>query len=103
MTQEVHATPPVPQQVVYVQQASAGTSGLAVASLVLGILWLGGFGSLLAVIFGAVGLKQTKDGVKGGRGLAVAGLVLGIIGVVGAIFMYAAIASAANAVNSVNG
>ncbi|MGH7703636.1 MAG: DUF4190 domain-containing protein, partial [Gemmatimonadales bacterium] len=28
------------------------TSGLAIASLVLGILWLGWVGSLLAVIFG---------------------------------------------------
>jgi hypothetical protein len=56
-------------------------SGLAVAALVLGILWLWGVGSLLAVIFGHVALAETRDGRKGGQGLAVAGLVLGWIGV----------------------
>jgi len=73
-------------QVVYVQQApSRGTSGMAIASLVLGILWMGGLGALLAIIFGAIGMKQTRDGQVGGRGLAIAGLILGIIGVIGAI------------------
>jgi hypothetical protein len=57
------------------------TSGLAVAALVLGILWLWGVGSLLAVIFGHLAMSETRDGRKGGQGLAVAGLVLGWIGV----------------------
>ena len=58
------------------------TSGLAIASLVLGILWLCGVGSLLATIFGAVALSQISRsrGQIEGKGLAVAGLVLGIIG-----------------------
>jgi hypothetical protein len=58
------------------------TSGLAVASLVLGILWLCGLGSLLATIFGAVALSQISRsrGQLEGKGLAIAGLVLGIIG-----------------------
>jgi hypothetical protein len=57
-------------------------SGLAVASLVLGILWLCGLGSLLATIFGAVALSQISrsNGRLSGRGLALAGLVLGIVG-----------------------
>jgi hypothetical protein len=56
-------------------------SGLAVASLVLGLLWIGGLGSLLAVIFGAVALHQIRlaRGRLTGTGLAVAGLVLGIV------------------------
>ena len=62
--------------------AAPGTSGLAVASLVLGILWLWWVGSILAVIFGHVSLSQIKQshGRLGGRGLAIAGLVLGYIG-----------------------
>lgn len=59
------------------------TSGLAVASLVLGILWLGWTGSILAVIFGHVAHRDIKrsGGTVGGQGLATAGLVLGYIGV----------------------
>lgn len=62
--------------------ASTKTSGLAIASLVLGILWLGWIGSLLAVIFGHVALGHIKQsgGRMHGRGMAVAGLVLGYIG-----------------------
>jgi hypothetical protein len=58
-------------------------SGLAVASLVLGIVWLYGLGSLLAVIFGSIALSQIgrSNGRLGGRGMAIAGLVLGIVGV----------------------
>lgn len=52
------------------------TSGFAVASLVLGLLGIWP----LAIIFGGVGISQTKKGRNvSGRGMAVAGLVLGII------------------------
>jgi hypothetical protein len=63
------------------------TNNFAVASLVLGIVGvLMCFlfvPSILAVIFGAVGLSQIKQQpfVYRGRGLATAGLVLGLIGV----------------------
>lgn len=52
-------------------------NGLAVASLVLGILWLGWIGSILAVVFGHLALRRATN-----RGMALAGLVLGYIGVV---------------------
>jgi hypothetical protein len=56
------------------------TSGFAIASLVLGIVWLGGIGSILAIIFGAVAKKQIKENKNlSGNGLANAGIVLGII------------------------
>jgi len=63
-------------------QVPLRTSGLAVASLVLGILFLCGIGSLLATIFGAVALSQISrsNGTLTGRGMAIAGLVLGIVG-----------------------
>jgi hypothetical protein len=58
------------------------TSGLAIASMVLGIVWIFWLGSILAVIFGHVALSQIKRsmGALGGRGMAIAGLVLGYLG-----------------------
>ena len=51
--------------------------------MVLGILWLYWIGSILAVIFGHVALSQIrKDPSIQGRGMAVAGVVLGWVGVV---------------------
>lgn len=55
---------------------------MAIASLVLGIAGLPLcfliVPSLLAVIFGVIGLNQIKnDATQTGRGLAIAGLVLG--------------------------
>ncbi|HWJ97476.1 MAG TPA: YceI family protein [Acidimicrobiales bacterium] len=57
-----------------------GYNGLAIASLVLGIIWLGGLGALLAVVLGLVGLSQIKRSGDKGRGVAIAGVVLGAIG-----------------------
>jgi len=56
-------------------------SGMSVASLVLGILWICGIGSILAIVFGAVAIYQIRlaRGRLTGTGLAVAGLVLGIV------------------------
>jgi hypothetical protein len=67
------------------------TSGFAVASLVLSIVGLAfgccsfGVPSLLAVIFGHIGLAQTRAGRMAGNGMAVAGLVMGYIFVVPAV------------------
>jgi hypothetical protein len=61
--------------------------GLAVASLVLGIVWAYWIGSILAVIFGAIAIKRINEsnGWRTGKGMAIAGLTLGIIGSVGLI------------------
>jgi hypothetical protein len=80
--------PPAPAPVPYAQPFSpaypvATTNGLAVASLIAGFFWLGWLGSFLAVIFGHVALGQIKrsGGREQGEGLAIAGLVLGYMGV----------------------
>ncbi|SNY44269.1 protein of unknown function [Paractinoplanes atraurantiacus] len=58
---------------------------MAVASLLLGIVGvLGGWCTfavpcILAIVFGYVGLGQTRGGARSGRGMAIAGLVLGLI------------------------
>ena len=63
-------------------QPTQGTNGFAIASLVLGcLIWIEGFTGILAVVFGHVALSQIKKTNQGGRGLAIAGLVLGYIGI----------------------
>jgi hypothetical protein len=60
------------------------TSGAAIASLILGILGcIPLVTGILAVILGAVGLSATKKPNVGGRGLAIAGLVLGLVSIIG--------------------
>jgi hypothetical protein len=86
----IPARPHVPRQQPNPYRVARPTSGLAVAALVLGIVWIWGIGSILAVIFGHVALSETRDGRKGGQGLAVAGLVLGWIGVAAFLIMLAA-------------
>jgi hypothetical protein len=58
------------------------TNMLAIASLTLGILWLGWLGSLAAVIAGHMARRQiaASNGSQTGNGLATAGLVLGYVG-----------------------
>jgi Domain of unknown function (DUF4190) len=61
--------------------ARRATNGLAIASLVLGILWIYWLGSILALVFGYIALSQIKERNESGRGMAIAGTVLGWIGV----------------------
>ncbi len=62
-----------------------GNSGMAIASLVcslVGIIpcfWGIQIMGLLGTIFGFIGLKQTKNGQRGGRGMAIAGVIIGLI------------------------
>jgi hypothetical protein len=74
--------PPVPYAYQPVQ-AIPTTNGLAVASLIAGFFWVAWLGSFLAVIFGHVALGQIKrsGGRETGSGLAIAGLVLGYLGI----------------------
>jgi hypothetical protein len=67
----------------YAPVAAPSTNGMAVASLVLGILWIYWIGSVLALIFGYIARQQINQaqGMQQGRGMATAGIVLGWIGV----------------------
>ena len=73
--------PPMGYQPYGGQAAPQGTSGLAIASLVCSIVgfFLCGVPAILGVIFGGVALGQTKDNARRGRGLAMAGLIVGIL------------------------
>jgi len=61
------------------------TNGLAVASMVLGILWIFWLGSILAVVFGHISIRQIRRRHQPGRGIAIAGLVLGWLEVAGLV------------------
>jgi hypothetical protein len=64
-------------------QQQRRTSGAAVASLIFGILGCIPFiTGLLAVICGILGIAKTKDPRYSGRGLAIAGLLLGLLSIV---------------------
>ena len=82
----------------YGQQSSPPTSGMAIASLVLAIIWLGGVGSLAAVVLGILAIRKINDarGRQGGKGLAIAGTVIGGIGIVGSILFYLLLFSVAS-------
>lgn len=77
------------------KKEEAGTPGLATASLVFGILsvvlgWvplLGWILVILAFVFGAIALKKIKAENLPGKGMAVAGELLGLVGLVLAITM----------------
>jgi len=62
---------------------SRGTNGFSIASLVLGIVWIYWVGSILALVFGYIAKSQIdrSGGAQGGRGMAIAGIVLGWIGI----------------------
>ena len=82
----------------YAQQQYGGAppqgNGLAVAALVLGILGVilafipllgvvaGVLFGLPAVICGGLGLSKAKQPGRGGKGMAIAGLVLGVIAII---------------------
>jgi hypothetical protein len=61
-----------------------GTNGLAIASLIMGILalvCLGPLAGIPGVICGHMALGRIKLSGQGGRGMAIAGLVMGYIGI----------------------
>jgi hypothetical protein len=64
---------------------ASGTNGLAIASMVLGIVWIYWIGSILALIFGYVARSQLKRNPQNGGGMAIAGIVLGWVGIAGLI------------------
>src|SRR5215469_9674034 len=70
-----------PQQPPYVVAARPPYDGLAITSFILGVLWFGWLGSIMAVILGHIALRNIRRTNASGRGLAIAGLVLGYIGV----------------------
>ena len=82
---------PAPAAVYAPAPAAATTNGLAIAAFVAGFFWFAWLGSVCAVIFGHVALRQIKDsgGRQSGSGFAVAGLVLGYLQIAALLFVLA--------------
>jgi Domain of unknown function (DUF4190)/Domain of unknown function (DUF1707) len=83
LTEDVTPAPPPPAppaRPTFVRPASP-TNGLAIASLLCGVFWLWWLGSALAVVFGHLALGQIERTGQSGRGMAIAGLALGYIGI----------------------
>ncbi len=74
---------------------------MAIASLVLSLVWIAGLGSLLAIIFAFIARKNIRDsrGAQTGNGIALAGLVIGIVGLLGAASLIVSIIALNYAVN----
>lgn len=70
------------------QQGSAPQNGMGTAALVLGILnffCLPLIGGILALVFGKIGMDRADQGLATNGGIAKAGFILGIVGVVLAV------------------
>lgn len=76
------------------------TNAMAIGSLVLSLFWIGGLGSVGAVVLGHMAKRQisASQGRQTGANLATAGLVIGYIGVaIMALYLLFNIAALANA------
>ena len=62
-------SPPVPP--------ASGTSGMAIAGFVLGLLGFTVITAILGIVFGSVALSRIRTTGQEGKGLAIAGIVLG--------------------------
>ena len=71
------------------------TSGLAIASLVLSLLFFYGVGSIIAIVLGFRARREIEaaNGTLQGRGMATAGVVIGFIGVFLAILIFVMLAT----------
>jgi hypothetical protein len=65
-----------------------GTNGLAIAALVCGIVGLFPVAAVFAVVLGIVALNQLRERVQRGRGMAIAGIVLGTLALVGWVILF---------------
>lgn len=65
------------------QPAFRPTDGFSIASLVTSLL---GF-NVIAVVLGIVGLNRTKNGAMGGRGMAIAGIVIGSLSLIAFVIL----------------
>jgi hypothetical protein len=77
------------------------TSGLAIASLVLSVVWFWWITSIVGLVLGIVALRQIKERDLRGRGLAIAGIAISSLALVSLLIVFVvAIASSSSASTS---
>ena len=65
---------------------------MAIWSLILSIIWLGGLGSVAAIVLGAAARRRIAGTGDRGAGLAAVGIVIGVITLLFAIAYWAFLA-----------
>ena len=94
MNDNPYSSPPPQQSQTQVQAPHELPQGMAVTAMICGILSLTGFccfTGIPAVICGRIAMKQADRGEAGGKGMALAGVIMGIIslvGIVGVVLLY---------------
>ncbi len=89
MSRAEHATRAEPA---YAPQGTQRINRMAIWSLILSIVWLGGAGSLAGIVLGASARRRIAMTGEGGAGLAVAGIAIGVLTLIIAIAYWAFIA-----------
>lgn len=91
--------PPSPGPVGYGAPAPKQTNGAAIGSLISGVLGCVPFVTgIAAIILGVIGLKKAKDPNVGGKPLAVIGLILGLLSILGWTLFFGSLAVGVGAV-----
>ena len=99
-------TPPsllfLPPSAYQVPHGQRKTHGMAIASLALAIVWIGGIGSIVAIVLGIISQKKIKKSTnaKGGTSVARAGIIIGVTGLIIAIIFWTAVFTGGNGVNT---
>ena len=89
--------PPAGQPYAYPPVAPVpGTNGMAIAALIVSLVACGPVG----LILGIVSLSQIKKSGEQGRGMAIAGVVIGAISIIAVIIAIIVLAVAANQVSN---
>lgn len=86
-----------PSRTPVIKKLPPTADGLAIASFILSVLWLGGVGSLIAVVFAHVSNANASRAGRADSGLAVAGLILGYLGLLLLVVVVAALVQAHSA------
>lgn len=73
-----------PQQVTYASGTHVKSNPLAIASLICGcILCVPFLPGIAAIVTGAIGMRKARDPAVTGKGMAIAGLTLGVLNILG--------------------
>jgi hypothetical protein len=67
-----------------------GTNGLAIAALCCGLVGIFPIAAIVAIVLGAVALNQLHSRIQQGRGMAVTGIVLGVLWLLGWVVLFVA-------------
>lgn len=96
-----YAPQPVAYANPYGYAPKPATDGMSIAAIATGICGLVGvlpfIGSILGIVFGIIGMKRTRENGTGGRGLALTGIITGVVGLVLLLLVIVFIVIAINA------